>query len=82
MANSVDPDQTPHSAASDLDIHCLDPDQTPHYVFLSLSVRILLNTQIGNLQACYCIILKYIDHSQTLCSFVFCVNVQSFRRYR
>ena len=22
-ANSVDPDQTPHSAASDLDLHCL-----------------------------------------------------------
>ena len=23
MANSVDPDQTPHSAASDLGLHCL-----------------------------------------------------------
>ena len=52
MANSVDPDQTQHSALSDLGLHCLqrpicpslyccmaksvDPDQTPHYAVFDL----------------------------------------------
>ena len=30
MANSVDPDQTPRSAASDLDLHCLQRPICPN----------------------------------------------------
>ena len=37
MANSVDPNQTPHSAASDLDLHCLQ-----RLAFLILRVNMVL----------------------------------------
>ena len=43
MANSVDPDQTPHSVASDLGLHCLQGPICPNRAimvpyFLELSI--------------------------------------------
>ena len=34
MANNVDPDQTPHSAASDLGLHCLQSSIRHHTYWL------------------------------------------------
>ena len=41
LANSVDPDQTPHSAASDLGLHCLGPQRR-----YSISVSIVIRCEI------------------------------------
>ena len=49
LANSEDPDKTPHTVASDLCLHCLpillanseDPDQTQHFVASDLGLHCL-----------------------------------------
>ena len=37
MANSVDPDQMPHSLASDLGLHCLQRPICPNYIMVYTS---------------------------------------------
>ena len=48
-ANSVDPDQTPHKAASDQDLHCLPLNRK--YFSLIYFIRMNIHTAIQN--KCY-----------------------------
>ena len=40
MANSVDPDQTPRSAASDLGLHCLHRPIRPNTIIIIMVVNL------------------------------------------
>ena len=43
MANSVDTDQTPHSAASDLSLHCLLRPACPNTSYMVINAYVLID---------------------------------------
>ena len=69
MANSVDPDQRPLSAASDLGLHCLQRPVCPNtWVYHGTHKTILRNNQLKiECKKCHSRRFVYITH-QTMCS--------------
>ena len=63
MANNLDPDETPHSAASHLGLHCLPkPGRSNTYSKVQYMVRVMLR-QTGKIMTKSCDYLSIIDRN-------------------